>query len=245
MARRTARAESVAPGVPPWMTTFSDLVTLLLTFFVMLMSVASFDDANRVTALLRSLHERMGAAGFDPSLLGPGEASELSTQLTADVTIAPMLAKLAQAFREHMTDAVVEIDAAQDELRVDLPAATFFKRGETTLHPGGYGLLSVVGELLAEEPTVRVEVHGHAGPDEAEAVRDLATERAVNVIARLRERIEGERIVAVAYGATPADPIPGTSPTWERRIGLVFRTDPPDGRAPATRLRTPEESDGR
>lgn len=36
--------EEPAPGAPEWMLTFSDCMTLLLTFFVLLMSFSSFDD---------------------------------------------------------------------------------------------------------------------------------------------------------------------------------------------------------
>ena len=37
-------------GAPMWMTTFSDLVTLLLTFFVLLLSMASMDPVKFVQA---------------------------------------------------------------------------------------------------------------------------------------------------------------------------------------------------
>jgi chemotaxis protein MotB len=42
MAKR--REEDAPPGAPEWMLTFSDCMTLLLTFFVLLTSFASFDD---------------------------------------------------------------------------------------------------------------------------------------------------------------------------------------------------------
>ena len=45
MAREKKQAESDdAPGAPEWMVTFSDCMTLLLTFFVLLLSFSSFDD---------------------------------------------------------------------------------------------------------------------------------------------------------------------------------------------------------
>jgi chemotaxis protein MotB len=45
MAREKKQAESdEAPGAPEWMVTFSDCMTLLLTFFVLLLSFSSFDD---------------------------------------------------------------------------------------------------------------------------------------------------------------------------------------------------------
>jgi chemotaxis protein MotB len=37
---RKKRGESSGPGAPAWIVTFSDMITLLLTFFVMLMSMA-------------------------------------------------------------------------------------------------------------------------------------------------------------------------------------------------------------
>jgi len=45
MARTKKQAESdEAQGAPEWMVTFSDCMTLLLTFFVLLLSFASFDN---------------------------------------------------------------------------------------------------------------------------------------------------------------------------------------------------------
>jgi len=45
MARASKQAESDGPsGAPEWMVTFSDCMTLLLTFFVLLLSFSSFDD---------------------------------------------------------------------------------------------------------------------------------------------------------------------------------------------------------
>ena len=45
MARKGKQPESdEAPGAPEWMVTFSDCMTLLLTFFVLLLSFSSFED---------------------------------------------------------------------------------------------------------------------------------------------------------------------------------------------------------
>jgi len=41
---KTQPVESGDQGAPAWMTTFSDCMTLLLTFFVLLLSFSSFDD---------------------------------------------------------------------------------------------------------------------------------------------------------------------------------------------------------
>jgi chemotaxis protein MotB len=40
---RKKKIKNQAPGAPAWMTTYSDMVTLLLTFFVLLLSMAELD----------------------------------------------------------------------------------------------------------------------------------------------------------------------------------------------------------
>jgi chemotaxis protein MotB len=58
MARAKKQAESDDdPGAPEWMVTFSDCMTLLLTFFVLLLSFSSFDD-NRVFLRLKVIYSR-------------------------------------------------------------------------------------------------------------------------------------------------------------------------------------------
>ena len=47
MAREKKEVHEDPPeGAPEWMVTFSDCMTLLLTFFVLLLSFSSFDDQN-------------------------------------------------------------------------------------------------------------------------------------------------------------------------------------------------------
>ena len=52
--RNTPQEEESAGGAPEWMVTFSDCMTLLLTFFVLLLSFSSFD--NRVFKKLRVIY---------------------------------------------------------------------------------------------------------------------------------------------------------------------------------------------
>ena len=57
MARAPKQQESdEAPGAPEWMVTFSDCMTLLLTFFVLLLSFSSFDD--RIFRNLKVVYSR-------------------------------------------------------------------------------------------------------------------------------------------------------------------------------------------
>ncbi len=47
MAAKKPRPKDDTPGAPAWMVTFSDCMTLLLTFFVLLLCFSSFDEESR------------------------------------------------------------------------------------------------------------------------------------------------------------------------------------------------------
>jgi len=50
MAKKVRAPEEGSGGAPKWMVTFSDCMTLLLTFFVLLLSFSSFDDKSFMKA---------------------------------------------------------------------------------------------------------------------------------------------------------------------------------------------------
>ena len=64
MARDKAKSQDNGPiGAPDWMVTFSDCMTLLLTFFVLLMSFASFHEET-LPALGSSFADALSSPGI-------------------------------------------------------------------------------------------------------------------------------------------------------------------------------------
>ncbi|WP_456324313.1 OmpA/MotB family protein [Desulfonauticus submarinus] len=60
--------ETKEEGVPAWLVTFSDMMTLLLTFFVLLLSMASLKDERKVKRALGAL---AGSFGLGPTGIVP------------------------------------------------------------------------------------------------------------------------------------------------------------------------------
>ncbi len=58
MAREKKTEPEQLAGAPEWMVTFSDCMTLLLTFFVLLLSFSSFDDQSTMRNLKRILNQQ-------------------------------------------------------------------------------------------------------------------------------------------------------------------------------------------
>jgi chemotaxis protein MotB len=48
------------PGVPEWIVTYGDMMSLLLTFFIMLVSMSSMKDDGRLRMMMDSMRERFG-----------------------------------------------------------------------------------------------------------------------------------------------------------------------------------------
>lgn len=62
------------PGAPMWMTTFSDMMTLLLTFFVLLLSMANIDPV-KLSVGTQSVSDALASVNFFHNTPTPGEPS--------------------------------------------------------------------------------------------------------------------------------------------------------------------------
>ena len=72
--------DDAPPGVPEWVVTYGDMMSLLLTFFIMLVSMSEITEKSRYREVLASLHDRLGYPGGAQAppgeeLAGTSEAS--------------------------------------------------------------------------------------------------------------------------------------------------------------------------
>lgn len=241
MGKKEKKPPDPPPGVPLWMATFSDLVTLLLTFFVMLLSMASFDDHTKIAVVIQSLQTAM-SSGFDPGLQGAAERKFKSTsESLAEIGLNPELAKLAAAFRRMLSDEPASINQRSNSLVVDIPEGAFFRSGESDVHPGAFDMVAQLGDLLAEEQSVRIDVIGYASPTETKEPVELATDRAISVVQRLRSKVKGERITTSPFGSGAFDPKMNQD-GYERRIRFVLSSQSKSNRGSLESLDSREGS---
>ncbi len=73
--------EEGPPGVPEWVVTYGDMMSLLLTFFIMLVSMSEIrNDQGSVRAMLDSLRERFGSHQGMAAV--PGKSLDPSSNLS-------------------------------------------------------------------------------------------------------------------------------------------------------------------
>ena len=223
---RSKKAEEKKEGLPMWMGTFSDLVTLMMAFFVMLVAMASFEDTKRIEAVIESIHAALGYTGFDSNMIAIHKKKDFTQDSRRDDTMQPVVAKLRQALQHKVSDQFIPMVQNEQETRIRLDGGVFFQPGSAELHPAAFAFVSDVADTLKGE-NVMVRVEGFAdGTGTEEANWRLSSDRALAVIEAFREKgpIEGERLEAVAHGSFHPTAENRESADWSRRVEIVVWT---------------------
>ena len=77
--------DDAPPGVPEWVVTYGDMMSLLLTFFIMLVSMSELKQDGKLRELLNALQARFGPAAAAAVAPGPTAAERNAlTQSAAD-----------------------------------------------------------------------------------------------------------------------------------------------------------------
>ena len=72
--------EEPEPGIPEWVVTFGDMMSLLLTFFIMLVSMSEIKEEEKFQAMLESMRQQFGHESTTASIL-PGDNSPRNSNL--------------------------------------------------------------------------------------------------------------------------------------------------------------------
>ncbi len=204
------------PGIPEWVVTFGDMMSLLLTFFVLLFSMSEVKQEQSM-ALMESLRRQFGNARAPLSLM-PGS-------FPASTTAQNKYPSLGRARRLNTLNGGDKVRApVGDYSRVmavrparesALGGVVFFEEGNAELSRQAKQVLKTIAEIVAGKPQ-KIEVRGHAStkplpPDSSYANHwQLAYARAFNAMQYLIGLgVEPKRIrLAVAGQNEPLDTKP-------------------------------------
>lgn len=190
-------------GAPLWMVTFSDMMTLLLTFFVLLLSMATLDQV-KFTQAAGSLSDAFGVG-----ILASSTRSEVAPpQVVANVPMdddftSRVYRRLRTQLRELKLDRQIELvkDRGAVVLRVD--EAILFSSGRSTLNQDADPVLRKVAGLVRPLP-LNVKIEGHTD-DIGDDMQnwELSVARAVSVLRFLagEQLLPLTRISATGYGS--------------------------------------------
>ena len=199
--------------LPAWLAAFGDLMSLLLCFFVLLLSMSSM-DAKKISEAIGSLSGAM-------SVLEGGTQTEISkkrmlesTPIDSQDETSEQVNRIQQAvsdaneMMEMGHGPSVTLDDAEEGFVIKLPASLLFKSGSATIENEDALLFLkrvalIIGELPAE---MEVSVQGHTdsqGPGKTSPYKDnweLSSARAISVLQELLlDGVTPNRISASGY----------------------------------------------
>lgn len=245
MARKKLGKNDGTGGSPSWMTTYSDLMSLLLTFFILLYSMSNI-DAEKFKNIAYSLQIALSGGGseyifdqdgLDDSVLPPtSEEGEdiIDDEPILNEPISPAIVEMYNKVSEYLVEnnlgADVSVRMQSEGVFVEIKDAILFEPGSAELKESGIELLDKLEGLLKDfDNKIVVEGHTDNVPSRTYLYPtnwELSTARAVSVLRYLTEQkgIDPKRLSARGYGEY--SPIaPNDTPenrTKNRRVNLLI-----------------------
>ena len=154
MSEDTLPKEEVEEGVPQWVVTFGDLMSLLLCFFVLLLSFSEM-DRRKYKMVSGSMKQAFGIQREKPVFESPKgqkliakefDQAVISTKI--EESIKPVIDDIKNEY-EELKDAV-ELEIGEDEITIRMMGETTFDTGKAELHPAFNPLLKKIGAVLSQ-----------------------------------------------------------------------------------------------
>lgn len=229
MARKHAE-EPEKENSERWLLTYSDLITLLMIFFVVMYSMSKV-DANKFQAVAESLNNALGGgtpskmeistSPSGPSFLEtfnappkPSETKDSSEQNqqnagqgnvdTENMTIEAIKKKLDKFAADNGIQTKLISSIEERGLVISIQDTLLFESGSAEITPRAREILEKIINVLASAPNY-VKVEGHTDNLPISTARfpsnwELSVLRATNVVHIMQGKIATDRLSATGYG---------------------------------------------
>ncbi len=217
-------------GAPLWMVTYSDMVTLLLTFFVLMLSMAEMDKIKFKKAA-GSLKGAFGVMRSEP------DVEPESEKIVPELGVIPydmmqrVYKQVDMNIKRLELDRDIELVKDRGAIVLRIKEKVLFPPGSTKLKRQAAPVLQKVGELVRPLPFhMRIEGHADSTPTGDPAVTnwDLSVLRAIAVLKYFskHELMSLDRLSASGFGdqrpLVPNDSVANRS--LNRRVEFVLET---------------------
>lgn len=211
----TSEEETKPSGPPAWMVTFGDAISLLLTFFVLLLSFSTFEESSTkelvsFTNIISTgqaikgsrfetiqlnfsntdfdsiLEQQKKEDGFNLSEEEIGEELKIDNQNKVNFTIK----EFKSLASKNDTPDAMDVEPEQNKLgfTISFGKGSFFRTSTSTLKTSAYPSLEKISKLLGDLPNdIIIKGYANDAPDtdETEAQFQLSIERANKIAAYL------------------------------------------------------------
>ncbi len=146
--------EVVEEGAPLWVVTFGDLMSLLMCFFVLLLSFSEM-DRKKYKMVSGSMAQAFGIQRERPVFESPRGQKMIAKEFDQAViitkieeSIKPIIEEIKNEYKE-LKDAV-ELEVGEDTVTIRMMGETTFDTGKAELRPVFRTLLKKIGAVLGQ-----------------------------------------------------------------------------------------------
>jgi chemotaxis protein MotB len=194
-----------------WITTYTDLCTLLLTFFVLLLSISTIDEQNRRIAL----NSLVGAFGFKPgahSIIGSPDGMNITLGTAPMKPEEIVYEKLQNVVLKNALEKEVTVKKEADRVVLTLGNRVLFQDGSSRIRERGKAFLNDLAPVLKGDEPRLIELRGYAAhaetvfaEDPARAAVLLSTRRGLAVFRHYTDEsgVPAKELVAHGFGRDP------------------------------------------
>jgi chemotaxis protein MotB len=247
-----------------WLVSYSDFVTLLFAFFVVLFA-STYRDNQSIKKLSRAIHngfQTLGAFQADengdrgayskpvwesadsPTRLENDESSVKKASVGSVADMQELRRQLEAAIGKELANHEVVLRVTPEGFVISLKELGFFNSGQAELLPGAASKLERIAKVLSR-PGLEIRVEGNSDNqpihnDQFRSNWDLSTARAMNVLLLLVDKagFDPTKISASGYGEYRpiADNATPEGRKMNRRVDIVVvqANEKTAPRAPAT-----------
>ena len=233
MARKKKPEPEVLPDPEAWMTTFADLVSLMLTFFILLVSMSTLDKtglADISTYFQKAVSVLNAGEKTELQMVSPFELQRILKPRELMLAMRQNARKVLQhSSLEHKINAVI----LKDRLILRMKDAVLFAPGQAEMNKAHIKALKRLARMLAVSPgLIRVEGHTDTSrlPDDSPYPDpwSLSLARAASVLHVLEEYgVNPYRLSLAGYG--PSRPVSTEATPYgrarNRRVDIVLYED--------------------
>jgi len=216
--------ENERTGAPAWMTTFADLMALMMTFFVLLYSMSSLDE-QKYRMIAASMASGFGAVLAKPKTvstpsMGPpsmlpspmdspaGRGQNSPSAPRVKIVSDEVMEQVKQSLQSEIAEGIIAVETTGNSVVIRFPEEIAFPPGSDDVTDELMPIIRRLVDSLEEAPgTIMVSGHTDDRPINS-AQHDsnwrLSTDRAVSVIRLIESlgKIGPDRLTAVGYGDT-------------------------------------------
>lgn len=211
-------------GIPEWVVTFGDMMSLLLTFFIMLVSMSEMKQEEKFQAMMESMREQFGhTTATDSMVPGPNRARNSNMAFLASMGRA----KLQDIMRGGNDVKAIKGDHLKVEIvrpgkHTNVGGMIAFDEDSATLtEQGKLSLLHIIPQLDGKPQKIEIRGHSSRKPARTGDHWDLAYKRCYSTMQfMIANGIEPQRIrLSSAAAHEPIDN--GLAPERRKRNARV------------------------